>query len=711
MPRKKPAEVTRAEFIAALFPAETINVTSPVLGQPCVVVSTPWRERDEQNPPWPPKAYQERGRYGEELYANWATCKAVEHTRAGNIFIEPRATNEAFDKQYFVMLDDIGNSEKSVMPPDDPRVKAATWLMETSEDNYQVGYRLAEPIGPEDNARLRAALIAAKLGDAGSLQNPQRWCRVPGSMNVKPGRNGWRSQLVKWHPERTFTLDELAGLLQIDLNVEVPKKHNGAHGPVELPDDIEKYQDVNFHWMRTLPQGALGSIVGNHDDKGFFPIICPWAAEREQPHSDGDSRAHYAPGYGDQAPAFKCFHSHGKDKSTGTGKYGTDEFAAWCKQQREVQDVDAVNATKANDISDLFSTTAQIAAEKHEQRGQFVEDTLQIGCTLAHGKSKGGKSWVLMDMADHIAHGKESFLGRAVTQARVLYVGAEDTPHRFADRIKVMGIRTSDQLVTMNREQLKAFGERCRLLDGKGSPMPWTPETLIEVLHAQTDAKVIVLDTQEVVEVTLGIEHGGRNDSLTRIHYMSTSSYDEVAQKLGVAVVLVAHWGAIRSLQLAVTNPHEMINTTKTKIAGALTSITLGPLAGQELNDDSGQMQWSVQGKDIRTGSRYEAVQRDPATQRHTLLGSAHDVHLRESLQELMEALETLLAERGADAWVTSKELAEVLGMRSDTVRKKIVAIEKNGKEQATRKGRSDGHVVWKGRVLKSSPKGYRLEK
>lgn len=360
------------------------------------------------------------------------------------------------------------------------------------------------------------------------------------------------------------------------------------------------------------------------------------------------------------------------------------------------------------DLNDLFSTTAQIAVAEYERRREFVEDTLQVGCTLLHGPSKKGKSWAMLDMADHVAHGRESFLGRAVQRAKVLLIGAEDTPERFKDRIELMGIGASSEFITMNREQLKRWGERCAWKDDAGNALAWTAESFIATLHAQTGAEVIILDTQEVVEIILQIEHGERNVSLTRRHYLSTSSYDEVAQRLGIAVVLTAHWGAIRNLQLAVTSPHEMINTTKTKIAGALTSITLGPCAEQELNDDSGRMQWSVQGKDIRTGNRYEIVARDPVNQRHRFVGEARDVLLRDSLAEVMEKIESAM--QAGMEWITAAELAAMLDItRGDTVKKKIAAITKAAQAQATRKGQGDGRVHWKDKVLESSVKGYRL--
>jgi KaiC/GvpD/RAD55 family RecA-like ATPase len=316
--KRDPAHVTAAEFISALLPP---TPAVPALGEPCIVVSSPFTPKGEDTRQWPPIAYHEGASYAPELYVNWALCKVVEYTdRNGTVKQGPRATNAAFDGQYFLMLDDVGNPEKSRLTLNSPEVLAATYVMETSEGNFQVGYAFAEPLDATESARLRAALVVAKLGDAGSLKSPHRWCRVPGSMNTKPEKKGWKSVLHEWHPERIYTLADLCELLDIflDSSVQAP-----AGGTVEMPADIDKYNDAHFRWLRTLPRGAPGSIIESRRSTGFFPIICPWHEE----HTHGKDGAAYRPGFGDSPPAFNCHHSH-------EPKYTTGDFLGWCIEQQ-----------------------------------------------------------------------------------------------------------------------------------------------------------------------------------------------------------------------------------------------------------------------------------------------------------------------------------------------------------------------------------------
>jgi KaiC/GvpD/RAD55 family RecA-like ATPase len=329
------AQVTASEFIAALLPP---TPASPALGDPCVLVSSPFVPKGEETRQWPPVAYHAGASYGAELYVNWALCRVVEYTdRSGTVRQAPKATNAAFAGQYFLMLDDIGNAAKSSLTPDDPRVRAATYLLETSEGNFQVGYAFAEPLNATESAQLRAALAAARLGDAGALKSAHRWCRVPGSVNMKPGRQGWKSVLRSWHPERVYTFGQLCRLLDIVIDPEVQAP---AGSTAEMPADIDKYNDAHFRWLRTLPKGAAGSIIEPRRSTGFFPIVCPWHEE----HTHGKDGAAYRPGFGDSPPAFHCHHEHaGRRISTG-------EFLDWCIGQQRGGEAPKKSAPPADEF-------------------------------------------------------------------------------------------------------------------------------------------------------------------------------------------------------------------------------------------------------------------------------------------------------------------------------------------------------------------------
>ena len=96
-----------------------------------------------------------------------------------------------------LVLDDVGT--KSQTPPIAP-----TWIMETSPGSFQWGYAFSEeqPTKGEFAAAIKA-IADAGYTDPGAI-NPVRNFRIPGSVNLKPGRESFASRLVEFHPEREF---------------------------------------------------------------------------------------------------------------------------------------------------------------------------------------------------------------------------------------------------------------------------------------------------------------------------------------------------------------------------------------------------------------------------------------------------------------------------------------------------------------------------
>jgi hypothetical protein len=309
------------EFVETMF----AGPPSPLTGEAefHVIASNPVVRGDTKT--WPARLVSERFQFRGESYVNWATAARVDAEDGKGPRV--RAIRDAFGLQYFLMLDDVGHPEKSRLSLESPEVQAATYVLETSEGNHQVGYRLAQPIGLADNERLRAACIEAGLADKGSLQNPHRWCRVPGSVNTKPGRNGWKSRLVLWGPENRFTLEELCTLLGIKLGAVavIGKPHPSRRG-VDY-SRLDEIPDRRFQALRRLPTGAPGSLLKPAaNTEGFFPIVCPWYKEHSGEDQTGTA---YRPSAGsDDAPAFVCQHSHGQ-VGPNMGRCGTAEFLRW----------------------------------------------------------------------------------------------------------------------------------------------------------------------------------------------------------------------------------------------------------------------------------------------------------------------------------------------------------------------------------------------
>jgi len=210
---------------------------------------------------------------------------------------------------YVLVLDDIG--QKTGPPPVEP-----TYKIETSDGSFQWGYCLEKG---DDFARFEALIEAIHKkgwGDAGA-GGSYRVVRVPGSANLKPGRQEFRSHITCWEPDRYWTLDSLAAAFDIDIN-QIPVKDvgvtNKTGGAVPL-DDVDPLLD----WL-----AARDHLVRDGGGE-WVAVICPWADQ----HTTGDNIAGYSPlgrGAGDwvQTRAFRCLHEHCQS-------HDYKSFSAWAE--------------------------------------------------------------------------------------------------------------------------------------------------------------------------------------------------------------------------------------------------------------------------------------------------------------------------------------------------------------------------------------------
>ena len=193
-----------------------------------------------------------------------------------------------------MVLDDVGT--KATVPPIEP-----TWKMETSEGSFQWGYVFSEQ---PTKAEFSAAIIAiAEAGytDKGAI-NAVRNFRLPSSVNIKPGRDSFRSVLREFHPERDFTLDEICKAL----NVTPSAVAGDAYKPIRISDDGT--DDVMI-WM-----SENGLLLSRPNQEGWAGVICPNNAE----HTDGNPEGRYMPAN----RAYTCLHSHCID-------FGSRDFLQW----------------------------------------------------------------------------------------------------------------------------------------------------------------------------------------------------------------------------------------------------------------------------------------------------------------------------------------------------------------------------------------------
>ena len=183
-----------------------------------------------------------------------------------------------------MVLDDVGDPNKAPnIPPLEP-----TWKIETSPGSFQWGYVFGEqPTKAEFTAAIRA-LADAGYTDPGAC-NAVRNFRLPGSINLKPGRGNFAAQLVEFHPDRDFTLEQICTALNV-----VPGEAEDGHRPIRISDDGT---DDVMVWL-----SDNGLLLSKPNQEGWAGVICPNSAE----HTDGNPEGRYLPAN----RAYCCLHSH-----------------------------------------------------------------------------------------------------------------------------------------------------------------------------------------------------------------------------------------------------------------------------------------------------------------------------------------------------------------------------------------------------------------
>ncbi|MGJ0512405.1 AAA family ATPase [Methylocystis sp.] len=212
---------------------------------------------------------------------------------------------ELFIRQFVFVIDDVGTklleaALRGTLPP-------PTYILETSPDNFQWGYRLTNGT----DARALEALICAIVDDPDinpSLKDPgmkgvTRVARLPvgsnnkDSVKAKNGGVGWPHVLHLWEPSRAYTVEDLAFWLGVDLSEDALAKFKGASGTRKAtPGEADADYVLRFFDARDMLIDATPNAAG------FVRVVCPWKEEHTSP---GDE-AGYKPGSG----GFKCHHGH-----------------------------------------------------------------------------------------------------------------------------------------------------------------------------------------------------------------------------------------------------------------------------------------------------------------------------------------------------------------------------------------------------------------
>jgi len=195
---------------------------------------------------------------------------------------KPSASATNCELVAFLVLDDVGTKSKT------PEL-APTWIIETSPNNYQYGYTFRlddQPTKGEFSAAIKAIALAG-FTDGGAI-NAVRNFRLPGSVNLKPGRDNFKSVLTSFDPTLEFSLPEICNALGV-----IPAEADTA--TVKRIDLMDDGQDDVLTWL-----DARGDVIESVNGEGWYGVNCINAAA----HSDNNPMARYHP----LNRAYMCFH-------------------------------------------------------------------------------------------------------------------------------------------------------------------------------------------------------------------------------------------------------------------------------------------------------------------------------------------------------------------------------------------------------------------
>jgi len=238
---------------------------------------------------WPASLPTKGVKAGQSWYGNTASY-IIERFKDGHV----SASSSNCEYCLVLVLDDIGSKSKT--PPVEP-----TWKMETSPDNFQWGYAFNEqPTKGEFSAAIKA-MADAGYTDPGAI-NAVRNFRLPGSVNLKPGRDNFAAVLSEFNPDRDFTLAELCAAM----NVTPAPADSMTLKPIRLSDDGS---DNVMTWL-----SSEGLLLSKPNQEGWAGVLCPNSAE----HTDGNPEGRYMPAN----RAYCCLHGHCID-------FGSSLFLQW----------------------------------------------------------------------------------------------------------------------------------------------------------------------------------------------------------------------------------------------------------------------------------------------------------------------------------------------------------------------------------------------
>ena len=339
---------------------------------------------------------------------------------------------EHFAALHVLVLDDITADVLAKLPP-------PTYALETSAGNFQVGYKLGEPLLEKPLARaIHQALQGAGYCDK-SGNNPVRWVRLPVGTNTKPGKL-FAHKLRVWEPDLTYSHEMLVLALGLNLDAEEAVVSNQDDPFTQMPEPklrrpgvlAELLQKLNPDLERDDWRVTLSAIYTHLGDEGFA-VARTWSMRGGKYFEDATSKHKLS-----QAAADKQFRKVWDEIASDIGfRRGGEAFFGLLKRLDAMtvtdiaqwHDENRVAGTTKHSAADVFddlildqNDVDEMAAAEFLVPGMIVRGHI----TLYPSPSGGGKTTLFIHFCEELCRNGHD----------ILYINVDSPPDMIQSQFR-----------------------------------------------------------------------------------------------------------------------------------------------------------------------------------------------------------------------------------------------------------------------------------
>jgi|GEM_PF-2896351 len=311
-------------------------------------------------------------------------------------------------------------------------------------------------------------------------------------------------------------------------------------------------------------------------------------------------------------------------------------------------------------------TGLEIWDSKEPKPQWIIRGFIREGLALLAGPSKGGKSWIALEMAlSVVLNGRKCFDSFKAETCQALYVDLEDTAANNKVRLRKLMSKRRDA----NLSNLKVRRE-------------WPPgesgaDTLEDYLRDHLQIKLVVIDCLARVRASRK-----KNQDLLDYDYKTLACYRRVAHDFHVAVVVIHHF-----------NKGAGLNDEFDRISGS-TGLQAVPDTLIAYDGKRGARGGKVQITGRVAKDKAFAIERD--SDERPIWKDAEEYEFTTAQKEVIQQLREVHPDS-----MSPRDLSDIVGTKPGTMRKRLLTMKNKGLIEAIGDGRNTRY-----RAIKKSKRG-----